>query len=184
MIRKRRVSLLVPAVIGLMCLANSTISHAISSWNSASGGSCQPAAASEPITNGGEGAGNPSTSGASYINCPLNAGNVTTSAPTVTAALVEYADNHNSWNMACLVYERLPNTGSIYSTGWRYTCSVAGGCNDQTSNWTGINYIQWNTNELGPMATEYRDGNYGFTCYLPPKQFGAESAVISYFTAF
>jgi hypothetical protein len=148
----------------------------------AAGASCHAAAASEPIVNGGDGAANPSSSGASVINCPLDPGN-TTGSPTVGSAIVEYADYHNSWAMACKVYERLGWTGSLYATDWRYTCSVAGGCDDETSEYTGINYLSWSTSELGVMGTEYRDGNYGFSCYLPPTSGGAESAVITYFTA-
>jgi hypothetical protein len=147
-----------------LVLATSTARAAIVS---APGNSCQAGFNTGSVFHDDVGAENDNTGGTMSFMCPLAWGTTSSGTNSVSIGQLAYVDHSSSYNFSCYV-TRTSQWGSQYWSVGKYTCSVAGGCADPTSSYTGVNYLIWFSNELGSnITTNYYSDGISFRCDVP-----------------
>jgi hypothetical protein len=178
MISYRRIAGLVVCILTILAVG-STVQAQVTT--SAGGLSCQRTTSSDPGELSGAGASNYSSTVTSHVECPINIGPSAGWGQSVSQVVLRYYDASSTNYFSCYVGAYAWD-GSFANSAFKYTCSVAGGCPDATTSYTGSNYLLWNSTDLGSvLTTHFPDWNYRVGCYLPKATSGG-SHVIAYYS--
>jgi hypothetical protein len=139
-------------------------------WNSASGLSCQ--VDDGVVFYSGSGAGNSDNEESANLVCGLGLGTQSSHPRTHDHVAIRYYDNSSTNPFQCSVCQTFFG-GSVSCTNPKYTCSNWGGCNVSTPppspSYKGEGILVWYSNELpSNVANQYVDTHYYVWCNVPP----------------